>query len=111
VLPLLGDPISLAVVIGINWATGPAFNVLVGQYRYAITPDRLLARTLSVARFVAWGTIPVGTMLGGFLVGAVGPVLAFAVLAGAMTSIAVAFSLLPSVRRAPQADYALGRPG
>jgi MFS family permease len=104
VLPLLTDPIWLAVAIATTWVTGPAFNVLVGLYRYALTPDHLQGRTQSVARFVAWGTIPVGNLVGGLLVDAVGPILCAAILAAAMVLIALSASALPSVRGAPQAE-------
>ena len=89
--------------------TGPAFNVLVGLYRYALTPDHLQGRTQSAARFVAWGTIPLGNFVGGLLVGSIGPVPTSIVptsivLAGAMALIAAVASVLSSVRHAPQAD-------
>jgi MFS family permease len=104
VLPLLGSPIWLGVAIATTWLTGPAFNVLVGLYRYALTPDHLRGRTQSAARFVAWGTIPLGNLVGGLLVGSIGPVPASVVLAGAMALIAAVASALPSVRHAPQVD-------
>jgi predicted MFS family arabinose efflux permease len=104
VLPLLGDPIWLGVAVATTWLTGPAFNVLVGLYRYALTPDHLQGRTQSAARFMAWGTIPLGNLVGGLLVGSIGPVSASVVLAGAMALIAAAASALPSVRHAPQTD-------
>lgn len=104
VLPLLGDPIWLGVAIATTWLTGPAFNVLFGLYRYALTPDHLRGRTQSAARFVAWGTIPLGNLVGGLLVGSLGPVPTSVVLAGAMALIAAVASALPSVRHAPQVD-------
>ncbi|MFC4008044.1 MFS transporter [Nonomuraea purpurea] len=94
VLPLLEDPIWLGAVVGVTWATGPAFNVLVGLYRYALTPDHLQGRTQSAARFVTWGTIPLGNLGGGLLVGSIGPVATSAILAGAMALISIAATTL-----------------
>jgi predicted MFS family arabinose efflux permease len=104
VLPWLGDPVWLGVAVATTAVTGPPFNVLVGLYRYALTPDRLQGRTLSAARFVAWGTIPLGNLVGGLLLGAIGPVSSAAVLAGAMALIAAVATVLPSLRGAPAAD-------
>jgi MFS family permease len=43
------------------------YNIVQVSYRQAICPPRLQGRMNSVMRFVVWGTIPVGTLLGGAL--------------------------------------------
>ncbi|WP_290058946.1 MFS transporter [Amycolatopsis solani] len=43
------------------------YNVASVSYRQAICPDRLLGRMNASARFVVWGTIPLGGLLGGAL--------------------------------------------
>jgi hypothetical protein len=43
------------------------YNVTQGSYRQAITPERLQGRMNSVMRFVVWGVIPLGTLLGGVI--------------------------------------------
>ncbi|WP_103351564.1 MFS transporter [Amycolatopsis sp. CA-128772] len=43
------------------------YNVASVSYRQAICPDRLLGRMNASARFVVWGTIPIGGLLGGAL--------------------------------------------
>ena len=64
------------------------YNIVQVSYRQAICPPRLQGRMNSVMRFMVWGTIPLGTLLGGalatwiglretILVGAVGGGLAF----------------------------------
>lgn len=40
--------------------------------RQSITPDRLLGRVNSASRFVMWGTIPIGSLLGGVLGSTIG---------------------------------------
>lgn len=41
------------------------------SFRQSIIPARLLGRVNSVYRFFAWGSIPIGTLLGGVMVAAV----------------------------------------
>src|SRR5699024_4016685 len=41
------------------------WNVLTVSFRQRITPDHLLGRVNSFYRLVTWGTIPLGTLLGG----------------------------------------------
>jgi MFS family permease len=79
------------------------YNVTQVSLRQAITPERLQGRMNSVMRFIVWGVIPVGTLLGGALgtwiglrpamwIGAGGATLAF---------LPVLFSSVRSVREVP----------
>lgn len=43
------------------------YNINQVSLRQAITPDRLQGRMNASMRFVVWGTIPVGALIGGFL--------------------------------------------
>lgn len=43
------------------------YNIAQVSYRQAICPDRLLGRMNASVRFVVWGTIPLGGLLGGAL--------------------------------------------
>ncbi len=43
------------------------YNVTQLSLRQAITPERIQGRMNSVMRFVVWGTLPLGTLLGGAL--------------------------------------------
>jgi len=43
------------------------YNIVQVSYRQAICPPRLQGRMNSVIRFIVWGTIPIGTLLGGAL--------------------------------------------
>jgi MFS family permease len=64
------------------------YNIVQVSYRQAICPPRLQGRMNSVMRFMVWGTIPLGALLGGalatwiglretILIGAIGSGLAF----------------------------------
>ena len=43
------------------------YNIVQVSYRQAICPPRLQGRMNSVMRFIVWGTIPIGTLVGGAL--------------------------------------------
>jgi MFS family permease len=43
------------------------YNIVQVSYRQAICPPRMQGRMNSVMRFIVWGTIPLGTLLGGVL--------------------------------------------
>src|SRR5262249_3537312 len=70
---------SIAVVV---------YNVTQVSFRQGLTPDRLLGRMNATMRFLVWGTMPVGGLLGGIFgkyfgvretlwIGAIGGLLAF----------------------------------
>lgn len=48
------------------------YNVAQVSYRQAICPDRLLGRMNASIRFVVWGTLPIGGLIGGALGEAIG---------------------------------------
>jgi MFS family permease len=48
------------------------YNIVQVSYRQAICPPRLQGRMNSVMRFMVWGTIPIGTLLGGALGSTIG---------------------------------------
>ena len=48
-------------------AGGTVYNINQVSLRQAITPDRLQGRMNASMRFVVWGTIPLGAVIGGFL--------------------------------------------
>ncbi|GAB3143197.1 MFS transporter [Amycolatopsis sp. NPDC004378] len=80
-LPLVTMPASLLVPLAApGWRTVLAglglvvsgfgiivYNIAQVSYRQAICPDRLLGRMNASVRFVVWGTIPLGGLLGGAL--------------------------------------------
>ena len=48
------------------------YNIVQVSYRQAICPPRLQGRMNSVMRFIVWGTIPIGNLLGGTLATQIG---------------------------------------
>ena len=48
------------------------YNINQVSFRQAVTPTAMQGRMNATMRFIVWGTIPVGMMLGGFLGGAIG---------------------------------------
>jgi MFS family permease len=53
---------AISTVFAVLW------NVITVSLRQSIIPSHLLGRVNSVYRFFAWGSIPIGTLLGGALV-------------------------------------------
>ena len=80
VVSIVGIGVALLIMGLVPWA--PVFwlcgvaegvfvvlwNVITVSLRQRLIPDRLLGRVNSVYRFFGWGTIAIGTLLGGLLV-------------------------------------------
>jgi MFS family permease len=49
------------------WFSGMIYNVAQVSYRQAICPPRLLGRMNAAVRWVVWGTLPLGGLIGGVL--------------------------------------------
>jgi MFS family permease len=59
----------LALVLwGLSQGLGIFFNINTGSLRQAIVPNHLLGRIISIAGVLAWSAIPLGSLLGGFIV-------------------------------------------
>ena len=56
-------PLGLAV----SWFSAVIYNVAQVSYRQAICPPRLLGRMNAAVRWIVWGTLPLGGLLGGAL--------------------------------------------
>lgn len=91
---LLGGVFAAMGLLGALW------NVAIGVYQLRVTPDRLQGRVGSVLTMVSFGAIPVGSLLGGLLIVAVGPVRTVLVLGAGMALLTIAAVLSPAVRRA-----------
>lgn len=68
VLGLISSPAVFWLVGAVNGFMILLWNVITVSLRQRIIPDRLLGRVNSVYRFFGWGTISLGTLLGGVLV-------------------------------------------
>jgi MFS family permease len=71
-VPLASGPVAITVPLLIVWgfiggAAGPIYNITQVSLRQQITPDRVQGRMNATMRFIVWGTMPIGALLGGFL--------------------------------------------
>lgn len=75
-------------------------NVHMVSLRQTITPTRLLARVNASFRFVSWGTMPIGGLLGGYLGDRIGLRAALLVVAaaGLTAPLWIVFSRVPRMR-------------
>jgi MFS family permease len=88
----------LSVLSGVFVIT---WNVITVSLRQRIIPDHLFGRVNSVYRFIGWGSIPIGALLGGVLADAFGLRAPFFV-AGAV----ILLSLVPAWSRITPAQIA-----
>lgn len=91
--------VALGVLFGLMAFVGPVWNVLVGSYQLANTPEHLRGRVASVETLVAYGAIPVGSLVAGVMLEAVGSSACVLALAAWMILLAAAATASPAVRR------------
>lgn len=109
VVPLASGPLPVAVslLVAAQFVMGLAntvYNVNQISLRQAITPDRLLGRMNASMRFLVWGTIPIGSLLGGVLGEAIGlrPTLFVGAFGELLASLWVFFSPVRMLRDQPE---------
>lgn len=103
-LPLMAlplPPLALGPIIGLMAFMGPTWNVLVSTYELSLIPDRLLGRVESVILMLAWGAIPLGSLVAGSLLEWLGSGAAILALTGLMAIVALIATASPAVRHAP----------
>jgi Na+/melibiose symporter-like transporter len=81
------------------------YNVNQVSLRQAITPNRLLGRMNASMRFLVWGTIPIGSLIGGALGEAIGlrATILVGVVGGFLSVLWVLFSPVRTLREQPEA--------
>ncbi|MGH2402785.1 MAG: MFS transporter, partial [Candidatus Limnocylindria bacterium] len=99
--------IPFLVVSGvINTATAVIYNINQVSFRQAITPERMQGRMNATMRFIVWGTIPIGSIVGGVLGGLIG--LQFTIWVGAIGSflgfLPVLLSSVRTLQRIPEPE-------
>jgi len=82
----------------------PTVNAVVIGYRVAVTPDHLTGRVNSVARTIALCGAPLGPLAAGVMLGALSARETVGILTGLVALVAIAGSVLPSIRNAPSLD-------
>jgi MFS family permease len=65
---LSSDPWTVAGALFTEMFAGLLWNVVTVSYRQRMIPDELLGRVNSLYRFIGWGTMPIGALVGGWLV-------------------------------------------
>jgi MFS family permease len=89
------------ILWGLGQGLGTFFNINTGSLRQAIVPNYLLGRIVSIAGVLAWSAIPLGSLLGGFMVKWTGNVaLVYAVIGVILFLIGLSFFLFSPLRRA-----------
>lgn len=91
----------LGVVFALMYFGGPVYNVVQFSYRLALIPDALQGRVNSTFRLLAFGFMPLGAALGGFLIERIGATTTVAVFAAWYVFLAVLTTLKRDVRHAP----------
>jgi MFS family permease len=96
-----------AVILVVMFFLGSFGNVLYNvnqvSLRQAITPDRLLGRMNASMRFLIWGTIPLGSLIGGWLGDAIGlrATIILAVIGGVSPFLWILFSPVRRLKEIP----------
>ncbi|NEA17569.1 MFS transporter [Streptomyces halstedii] len=104
----LAEPGRLTVLCALGLALRAygttVFNVVNVSYRQAICPGRLLGRVNATVRFITWGAMPVGGLLGGVLGGWIGvrATLWVSCAALALASLPLVLSPLRTLREFPE---------
>ena len=107
-IPLAAGPTgvvigTLMLVAFISGFTNPVYNINQVSLRQAITPDRLQGRMNASMRFIVWGTIPLGALLGGALGETLGirPTIALLAVCGLLSPVWVVLSPVRQLRAQP----------
>lgn len=107
-IPVAQPPAAFAVPLLIvaqfvAGGSGTIYNINQVSLRQAITPDHLLGRMNATMRFIVWGTLPVGALIGGALGGTIGlrPTLVVGVIIQATAFLWTFFSPVRALREQP----------
>jgi MFS family permease len=118
-IPLAANDWRLWLAASASFVAGlttVAYNVTQVSFRQALTPDRLLGRMNATMRFMVWGTMPLGGLIGGALAAWVGvhATVWIGLIGSALAFLPVYLSPLRTIRELPTTDLAVaggGRPG
>jgi len=85
---------------------GVVYNVTQISLRQAITPERLQGRMNAVMRFIVWGALPLGSLVGGALASTVGlrTTLIVSAIGGMFAIVPIWFSPIRNLRDIPEAE-------
>ena len=103
-LALAPSPLVLGAIAAAGFVTGPVFNTTVGTYTYALVPEEIYGRVSAAGGLFASGSVPLGALFAGFLLGAEGARTALLVLAAILLVLALLGSAARDLRGAPRAE-------
>ncbi|HET9899273.1 MAG TPA: MFS transporter [Streptosporangiaceae bacterium] len=103
VIAVLRDPYEIGVVYALMFFVGPIWNVVLAGYQLAVTPDAIRGRVLSAVSLVAYGAIPLGSLLGGLMLSRFGTGPTMWSLTALMLLLVITAIASPAVRSAPDA--------
>ncbi|HUH14975.1 MAG TPA: MFS transporter [Gaiellaceae bacterium] len=106
-LPLAtsSNPLPFLVVSGaLGGFAAVAYNITQVSFRQAICPERMQGRMNAVIRFMVWGTMPVGALVGGALGTWVGlrPAITVAAVGALFSFLPILLSPVPKLREMPK---------
>jgi MFS family permease len=95
----------VAASIFIGSLSGSVYNISQVSLRQAITPGSMQGRMNATMRFIVWGTIPIGAIVGGFLGGTLGlqQTIWVAAIGGLFVGLPVLLSPVRSIGQMPAA--------
>ncbi len=98
-------PFIVAAMIVMGFG-GVLYNVTAISLIQAITPDRMLGRATASRRFIVWGVIPLGALLGGVLGSSIGlrPTIVVGAIGGLLAVVPLVLSPVRSLVRVPDSD-------
>jgi predicted MFS family arabinose efflux permease len=97
----------IAVGMAFFWLFATIYNVAQVSLRQALCPPRLLGRMNATMRFLVWGPMPIGALIGGALGASIGlrPTLWVAGAVGLIAPMSVTFSSIRHQREIPDIDH------
>jgi hypothetical protein len=95
-----------AVGFGVVTFGSVVYNVAQVSFRQGLTPERLLGRMNATMRFLVWGTMPLGGLIGGVLGASVGvrETVMIGMAGSCLAFLPVFFSPLRTMRELPRGD-------
>jgi MFS family permease len=97
---------SLVAAMALGGFGSVVYNITQVSLRQAITPHRIQGRMNAVMRFLVWGTIPLGSLVGGALASTIGlrATLVVSALGSTLAFIPIALSPIPALREFPESE-------
>jgi hypothetical protein len=104
-------PLTAGLLFAVPAFFVPVLNVVLTSYELLVIPDRLLGRVRSSIMLISWGSLPLGSLLAGFLLQEAGRSVTPLIFGGAMLLVtlgALASQSLASVTGLPGSEQPEG---